>query len=381
MLFLFTIMLNKPLHIISFDNPFPANYGGVIDVFYKLKSLHDLGYAIHFHCFYDERNVVSDELKAITEKVYLYKKNRNPLFLFSNIPFGIISRFHKSLIHNIEAIDAPILFEGLQSTMVLHKAKLQGKKYLRLHNLESKFYSGMFQSETQWIKKIMYYLEVRKYKEYEKQLHHFNHVFTLSVHEKEVVKSWSDSVTYVPVFNGNKKVMQISEQGDYALYHGDLRLPDNKRAVRFLIKIFQKIPNYKLIIASSNGKDFVTSQIKNFTNIEFVIIDSESHLDTLLENAHINVLLSFQQSGTKLKLINSLFKSRFCLINENMVDDKNILQLCEMASSEGEFITKINELKSRPYLDNLNRKEILSQVLDDQKNAQVLASIIEADKG
>jgi len=381
MLFLFTIMLNKPIHIISFDNPFPADYGGVIDVFYKLKSLHDLGYKIHLHCFYDERNGVSDELKAITEKVYLYKKNRSPLFLFSKIPFGIKSRFHKSLIQNIEVIDAPILFEGLQSSMILHMAKIQGKKYLRLHNLESKFYSGMYQSETHWIKKIMYYLEVGKYKKYEKQLDHFNHVFALSVYEKEVVKSWSNAVTYLPVFHGNKNIKYLSEKGDYALYHGDLRLPDNKKAALFLIKIFQKIPNYKLIIASSNGKDFVTSNIKNVTNIEFVSINSVSLLDTLLANAHINVLLSFQQSGTKLKLVNSLFKSRFCLINENMVDDENVLQLCEIASTENEFITKINELINRPYLDNDKRKDILSQVLDDDKNAQVLASIIEADKG
>ncbi|WP_162127636.1 glycosyltransferase family protein [Flavobacterium phycosphaerae] len=74
MLFLFTAMANKPLHIISFDNPYPPDYGGVIDVFYKLKSLHALGYAIHLHCFYDKRNAVSEELKAITETVHLYKK-------------------------------------------------------------------------------------------------------------------------------------------------------------------------------------------------------------------------------------------------------------------------------------------------------------------
>jgi hypothetical protein len=64
-----------------------------------------------------------------------------------------------------------------------------------------------------------------------------------------------------------------------------------------------------------------------------------------------------------------------------MVDDENVLQLCEIASTENEFITKINELINRPYLDNDKIKEILSQVVDDDKNAQVLASIIEADKG
>ena len=39
--------MEKHLHIISFDVPYPANYGGVIDVFYKLKALHAEGIKIH----------------------------------------------------------------------------------------------------------------------------------------------------------------------------------------------------------------------------------------------------------------------------------------------------------------------------------------------
>ena len=33
------IMTENHLHIISFDVPYPANYGGVIDVFYRVKAL------------------------------------------------------------------------------------------------------------------------------------------------------------------------------------------------------------------------------------------------------------------------------------------------------------------------------------------------------
>ena len=31
--------ITKEIHIITFDIPYPANYGGVIDVFYKIKAL------------------------------------------------------------------------------------------------------------------------------------------------------------------------------------------------------------------------------------------------------------------------------------------------------------------------------------------------------
>ena len=44
-------MQDKHLHIISFDIPYPPDYGGVVDVFYKIKALSLLGIKIHLHCF------------------------------------------------------------------------------------------------------------------------------------------------------------------------------------------------------------------------------------------------------------------------------------------------------------------------------------------
>ncbi len=370
-------MQNKPLHIISFDNPFPPNYGGVIDVFYKIKSLYDLGFEIYLHCFYDERNQVSEELKAITKSVFLYKKNRNPMFLLSPIPLSITSRFHQELAHNIDLVEAPILFEGLQTTMIMNKAELGNRKlFLRLHNLESNFYAGMSKNETGILKKNLYHIESKKYHDYQNKVAEFEHVFTLSKYEYEIVKTKTDKVSYIPVFHGNYEFKELSEFGDYAFYHGDLRLPDNKKAVSFLIKLFHKIPDYKLIIASSNGKEFIGKQCKNATNIAFVSIENEEQLTSLLANAHINVMLSFQQSGTKLKIVNSLFKSRFCLINNNMVDDERILNICEIANNESEFIQKINQLKKQPFTQNEGRAKVLSEVYNDSKNAKILEQIL-----
>lgn len=370
-------MQTKPLHIISFDNPFPPNYGGVIDVFYKMKSLHQLGFEIYLHCFYDDRSEVSAELKAITKAVFLYKKNRNPLFLFSSIPLSVTSRFHKDLIQNINAVEAPILFEGLQTTMILNKIKLEHRKlFLRLHNLESNFYAGMSKNETGFLKKMLYYLESKKYVTYQNKIAEFDCVFALSKQEFDYVKTKTEKVSYIPVFHGNEAFNSLSEYGNYAFYHGDLRLPDNKKAASFLIRLFQKIPDYKLIIASSNGKKIVEKQSQNDTNIEFISIESEAHLTSLLANAHINVMLSFQQAGTKLKIVNSLFRSRFCLINDNMVDDNRIISLCEVANTEKEFVEKINRLKRQPFTQNEERKKVLLEVYNDLENAKKLDQII-----
>lgn len=378
-LFLFIKMQTKPLHIISFDNPFPPDFGGVIDVFYKIKALNSIGFTIYLHCFYEDRNEVSEELKAITEEVYLYKKNKNPFFLFSKYPFPVVCRYRNELINNLSKVNAPIFFEGLHTTMILHKIKLANKKYLRLHNIESNFYAGMSKNETNYFKKIAYHFAAKKYIHYQKNIVNFDHVFTLSKYENSIVESMTNKVSYVPVFHGSEKVELLSEYGKYALYHGDLRLADNKNAAKFLIKVFKEVKDYRLIIASSNGKNNFEKRIKSSENIEFIELNNDSQLDDLLKNAHINVMLSFQKSGTKLKVINSLFKSRFCLVNTNMVDDNEVLNFCEIASSKEEFIAKIRVLKSQPFLDYDNRNSILTRVLNDIDNAKKIAKIISYD--
>ena len=39
------------LHIISFDIPYPANYGGVIVIFNQIKALHEQGVKVILHCY------------------------------------------------------------------------------------------------------------------------------------------------------------------------------------------------------------------------------------------------------------------------------------------------------------------------------------------
>ena len=59
----------KKINIISFNVPLPANYGGVIDVFYKIKTLTDLGFDIILHCFQYGRPV-APELEKYCKEVH-----------------------------------------------------------------------------------------------------------------------------------------------------------------------------------------------------------------------------------------------------------------------------------------------------------------------
>lgn len=370
-------MENKILHIVSFDNPFPPQYGGAIDVFYKIKALHQLGVKIKLHCFVHEIPVQNSELALFTDTIFYYKRSSNPLNFFSRTPLSIMSRTHKDLFYNLNSDNSPIFFEGLQTTYLLKENSFEGRKmYLRLHNIEENYYRGLSKSEFNFFKKIIYHVEYLKYNNYKSVFAKFNEIFTLSKFETQFIKDQYKKGAYIPVFHGNDISKDCSAFGEYAFYNGDLRISDNRRAVQFLINVFKKIPDYKLVIASSIKLRNLQSECESSPNISYVILENQSHLEELLRNAHVNVMLSFQPSGTKLKVINALFQSRFCVINDNMIDDLDLKSLCILADDESEFVNAVNQIKKKPYLDFPNRKSILENVLNDSENAKKIVEII-----
>lgn len=371
-------MQEKSLHIVSFDTPFPPKYGGAIEVFYKIKALHDIGYKIYLHCFVNSIPTENSELESLVSELYFYKNNYNPLYLFSKIPLSVISRNDRNLLKNLQKNDAPILFEGLKTAYISEDKSLKNSvKILRLHNLEQDYFLGISKSENNWIKKSLYFIESKKYQIHEKKLKTFNRVLALSKFENEYVNRKFDNSSYVPVFHGNETVEITEGFGKYAFYHGDLKTSDNRKVAKYLIEVFKEIKDYELVIASGSNKKFIQKNIGNAKNIEFVYLENFEKLKQLLRDAHINVILSFQKSGTKLKLVNSLFRSRFCIINENIMDDEIVSNFCVKIASKEELISKINFLKTEPYTESENKKVVLEKYLNDKVNAQKIAEILE----
>lgn len=376
-LYLCRKMSEKTLHIVSFDNPYPPNYGGVIDVFYKIKALSEIGYTIHLHCFVKEIPLEFDELKRLCQSVCFYEITKNPFHFLSALPFSVISRSNSKLGTNIAKIHAPILFEGLKTTCLVNDTRLQHhKKFLRLHNIEHNYFKGIAKSEEGFFKKMAFYWESRKFKKYEAVIKAFDKVFTLSEFENDMALAYCRNSVYVPVFHGNDKVAPLEGFGDYAIYHGDLTTSDNRKCVVFLIDVFKKLPNRKLIIASGSNEDFVQNIIGTSENIQFVKLNDFTHLKTLLQKAHISISWSFQKSGTKLKAINSLYNTRFCIINENVIDDAIVADLCVMTKNEEELINQIEYLFKERFSDYPKRKEILEKYMNDVNNALKIEKLI-----
>ena len=289
-------MQEKQLNIISFDNPYPPNYGGVIDVYYKIEALYRIGYKIHLHCFVKEVPNQHEELSKITASISFYLAEPKWYHFLSSLPLSIISRSNKDLVDNLIVNDAPIIFESLKSTCLMNDYRLKKRfKILRLHNIEQNYFQGISKSDTNLLKKLLYSIEASKYKKYDFNILNFQKVFTLSKYENSYIEEKYNNGFYVPVFHGNKEVIELSEYGKYSIFHGDLSTSDNRKVALFLIDVFKDLPDYKLVIASGVGGDFVMNAIGNYKNIEYIDLLDFSHLKSLLNQAHISISWSFQK--------------------------------------------------------------------------------------
>lgn len=369
--------MNKFLNIVSFDVPYPPKYGGIIDVLYKIKELHNLGIEIHLHTFY-KGEFQQNELLKFCKKVYFYKRHLSVLQVFSPLPYIVKTRDSKKLINHLLANNYPILFEGLHTTFPLLNTDFKTRKIIvRTHNIEHRYYNGLFKSETNIFKKLFFKLEAHKLKKYEIILNKADYIFTISPSEQQYFsKLFPSKPTYLPAFHGNCNVNSKLGKGKYAIYNGDIRIADNLKACKYLIHIFSKI-DFPLIISSSFEKKYLLKLIKQYKNISFIKTSNKHEIEDLLSNAHINLLPTFQNTGIKLKLINALFNSRFCIVNNNMIKNTGLENLCLIANSKIEFTKKINEIINRDFTEDLisDRINTLSK-FNNTANAKKILELI-----
>ncbi|RIA10421.1 hypothetical protein OE09_2285 [Flavobacteriaceae bacterium MAR_2010_72] len=350
----------KKLHIVTFDNPNPPNFGGAIDVYYKVKYLSKLGVDIYLHLFFDHRDDIK-ELHNFCKKIYVYKRNKSLLQICSIIPYRVKSRTSNEIYENLSNIKAPILFEGLQSTQVLKRHNFRAPIFLRAHNLEHSYYFGLAKSEQNILKKLVYKIEGYKFRYYERLINKVDVIFSLSKKENDYfIKNYNTKAYYLPVFHANTTISTKEGSGKYALYHGDLSISDNQESVKFLISVFSSL-EFPLRIAGSKIPGSLKRMVKPFKNISSVCTDNTEELITLIREAHVNVLHSNQATGTKIKVFYALFNGRHCIVNDNIIDDNQILSLCEVANTKEEYMEVIQKVFELPYKGSDNRNQTLKQ--------------------
>ncbi len=389
------------IHIVAFDVPFPPDYGGAIDVFYKIKALHATGVKITLHCFTYRDRQAQSVLETFCEKVFYYKRRTGFFSHLSKMPYIVKSRKHPDLLKNLCADNTPILFEGLHTCAFIdHPSLEQRKKMVRMHNIEWQYYEHLALAEKKIFSKKYFQIEGTKLKRFEEKVFFHGDIFfcisrteekyffekniffseiSKKYLEKNIQKKvFEKKIIFLPPFHAEEKVISKVGIGDYILYHGDLSVNDNVESVKALIEnVFSKI-NVRCIVAGKNPSRNLIGITEFFPNIKIIVNPKEQDMKNLIQNAQINILHTGHTSGMKLKLLHALFVGRFCFANTEMVQDTGLESLCEIYDSFDELKKMISETMDKTFEEKIisKRKKILEKKFSNSFNAsKILRSI------
>jgi hypothetical protein len=365
------------LHIISFDVPSPPDYGGVIDVYYKIKALAEAGAVIYLHCFqYGERGQAAD-LEQYCKQVWYYKRHTGFGGISLSVPYMVYSRRDEELLARLAAIEAPILFEGVHTTFYLSHPLLKDRfKAVRNQNIEQEYFSWLGKKAKKLFNKVYYYFEAALLRKYESRLGAAQAFVTVAGEDHDFFKTLYPKAIheYIPSFHLQNEVNSLEGSGTYCLYHGNLGHQENVEAALFLINEVFAGTSIPFILAGRNPSPELIDGCAKHTECKIVANPGTNEMERLIQNAHIQVLPTFQPTGLKLKLLYALFSGRKVLVNTPMLRGTGLDDCCIIANTAEEMREEIREHMELPFTkgDIETRKRILSQQYDNSVNARRL---------
>lgn len=371
--------MSKPLslNVISFDVPYPPDYGGVIDVFYKIKALHAEGVKVYLHCFKYGRSSAA-ELNYYTEKVFYYPRKNSKSLLFNTLPYIVLSRDSPELKKNLLSNDFPILMEGLHSTLLLNDPEFDNRfTIVRTHNVEHEYYDHLARIEKNLFKRYYFYNESGKLRNYEASLKKASAIAAISQSDTAHYLHSFSGVHYLPPFHQFDSVNIKTGKSDFAFYHGNLSVGENNEAAIFLVtKVFSKL-KVKLIIAGNKPSEELRKAVNLSTNVELKDNLTNKEILHLIYDAQCNILPTFQSTGIKLKLISALFCGRTCIVNTAMVVNTGLESLCVIADSAEQMQQAVKDAMTIAFPSDQvkKREEILLSDFSNSKNARKLIQL------
>ncbi len=373
--------MEKHLHIIALDVPYPANYGGVYDLFYKLAALKQQGVKIHLHCFYKNR-MPQPELNKYCEEVLYYKRNISRKTITSNLPYIVASRANEELHQRLLKDDYPVLMEGVHCTYITTDKRFSNrKKFVRIHNVENEYYKQLFKFSNNLRDKIYYRLEAKRLFNYEKVLvKNVTACFAVAETDAHYYKQNFDcrTINYLPLFIPGWKVEMPDGLGTYCLYHGNLEVEENEYAVKWLLKNVFNDVEIPFVAAGKNPSKKIAALMKKNKSASLIANPDETQMQDIILKAHIHVLPSFNNTGIKIKLLNALFNGRHCVVNNQMAAGTRLGKLCHVVTTAGEFKERISMLYHQKFMigEKDLRKQTLYSAFSNEANAKQMVKWI-----
>ena len=373
-------MEDRKLHIVCHDVPYPPDYGGVFDLYYKIRTLHEQGIKIHLHCFTSGRDE-QPILKTICEQVYYYPRRTGHKGFSHHLPYIVCSRSNPELLERLLQDEYPILLEGVHCTYLTQDDRFSNRKILlRLHNVESVYYKQLAKSSSSWFKKLYYLRESAVLRKYERHIASGWPILAVTQTDADMAAGTyqSKNISVIPVFLPFQHIESPQGTGCYCLYHGNLSVDENEKAVIWLLENVFNDLSIPFLVAGKNPGSKLRRTVAKYKNCCIVSDPNDQELKDIISKAQLHVIPSFNCTGVKLKLLNALFNGRHCVVNANAVEGTGLKEVCHLAEGANGFKKVIENLYERPFtfLDLQYRREKLQNQYDNLNTARRLIAQI-----
>ena len=354
----------KILHIVSFDVPYPPDYGGAYAVYHLLKTLQSNGIHVILHVFLYKNRRVTPELQDLCFRVYSYPRKTGMGSQLSPLPYIVNSRKDDQLLENLSGDNYPVLFEGIHTTYYLPELlNLKKAVYLRAHNNESAYYKQLASYEPGFKNRLYFNIESLRLKTYEPKIAKLaKTVFCFTQKDADFFQKLG---AHTMVFNPYIADLEVEAKpgtGEFLLIHCNLSINDN---VQSIIKILKKVaPNieHKIIITGKNPDNLLKEAASHYKNVEIIPNPREQELIDLMQKAHIHLCYSDIAEGFKMRIGKIIKYGKYILCNESFCEDKTLQSLMTVENDLNKWPNIIKNTLSKPFTEDqiIKRTSILS---------------------
>ncbi|MCA1747858.1 MAG: hypothetical protein LC655_09190, partial [Bacteroidales bacterium] len=224
-------------------------------------------------------------------------------------------------------------------------------------------------------RKLFLASEARKLTHYEQVLQNADKLLSISTTDTSYFNEKYRNSIHVSAFQMHEHVTASPGKGEYILFHGNLSVPENERALLYLVKNVLSRVSYHVVIAGKNPAGYVRRLCNKYPHIELVPNPEGAKMDKLVAEAHINLLYTYQPTGLKLKLLHSLYGGKHCMANPLMLSGSGLESLCNIYRSPGEAVEMIGDLMKTAFKKEevQRRTEKLQEYNNDFNAGKILA--------
>lgn len=374
-------MKDLHLHIIAFDIPYPPLYGGIIDIFYQIKSLSEAGVLIHLHAFEYGKGHRAKELEKLCYSVQYYPRSTGLMASMNRLPYITSSRKSNMMMAELMKDNYPILFEGLHTCFHIKDKRLNDRlKLVRATNIEHHYYAHLALAERNIFRKIYFIKASIKLRYYQQVLQNADIILPVSNTDTHYFQNkFPDKIVVtLPCFHANNEVIHEKGGGNYVLFQGNLEVAENERSAVFLIRKVMNDIEYPFIIAGKSPSVRLSSIAAQYPNVSIVGTPNEATMKELIRKARINLLITFQATGLKLKLLNALYNGNAIVANNKMLYGTGLDTLCYIADTSDEMKKQVKLLiKSKYSSTKIDENfSLLLESYDNKRNATILIDLV-----